>query len=195
MPMFDKTVRKMADSKEDREEMLRKEELFKERMHKKYEQWVDEEDPYEEIRMPLSEEDVPLINNKKLRFVKIFLSLMAVLIAVVWYLTWGIPETRIYLLYVPGAFFMFGLYFYYQYRFVIKAGKLIIKGVILEKKYLEETKSMPEQFIFCISDKNEIEVTHKDYWTYTLGDIVEIENVKSTFTINNKIRLVGSIKV
>ena len=90
---------------------------------------------------------------------------------------------------------MFGLYFYYQYRVVIKAGKLIIKGVILEKKYLEETRNTPEQFIFCISDKNEIEVTHKDYWTYTLGDIVEIENVKRTFTINNKIKLVGSIKV
>ncbi len=99
MPAFNEIIRKMADNKEAKEKMLRKEELFKEHMRQKYENWIEEEDLYEETRKPLSEEDMKMVENKKKRFVKIFLSLLVILSALVWYLVWDYPEARIYVLY------------------------------------------------------------------------------------------------
>jgi hypothetical protein len=149
--------------------MLDEEELYLKAMSKKYEQWNEAGDPYEETSLPLSDADTNKLKKQQKNFLIVFSALQIGVILFCFYLFRNQIDTQGFSFLFALVFLLIGIYFYYALSSSIKKGKQLIRGIITKREHFPPSKGTSEKWFFTISDKSEIQATEDDCWTYRLA--------------------------
>lgn len=180
-----------ATSKEDQKKVLNQEAQYVKTMNENWQPGDPVDYLYEEKRAPLSDQDVNKIKRQQRNLLIIYPVLQ---IGVTYFCIQLIRlniDPHAYSLWFALLFLLTGIYFYFSLASTSRKGKEIVMGIITKRDFSTSQKShFPAHWFFEISEKRTVETTEEDYWTYRLGDTIEVEVIPSTFTVNNKIEII-----
>lgn len=160
-----------------------------------YEQLVaDHAELYEKKSVPMDDADRRAVNRYHNIVVIILLPFTAGFFYLLYFNSpWKTEDLLICLGFGAILAAGFAWSFYTRSKLLANNEKLVIKGVITNKRTQEEEDS--KSYHIRISDKDTVVVSKKDFKTFNIGDIVKLEVIGSlTSTTSYKISLMGRLE-